>query len=152
MEYFVIAGGIYLLSAALISRQAGKFNRSAWATFLMAISTTPFGAYLFLREGKKTGIKRTKKRGPWTEWIAKAEHLQSIEHWENAQEAYYKALNLLEEGLKQGSYNEKYLKSKVSEINYALDLIDAQANDTTKVVKLGKHQGLNSEDRMSKSS
>jgi hypothetical protein len=142
MEIFAVIIGIYALLAALVAFQADRFKRNPYVTFLIGICVTPIGGWLYLRNGKKKGVKHTKRKGPWNEWIVKGERLVEEENWDSAKQAYFKAIELLEQiDSKSGRYSYKYLQSKVSEISYAIDMIDAKKQKGAKVVSLSKTNG-----------
>jgi hypothetical protein len=143
MEIFVATAGIYLILNGLVASQAEKFKRNPFVSYLIGIFTTPIGCWLYLQNGKKRGLKRVKNKGPWNEWMVKANHMADEENWEGARKAYLKALDLLRdvERNSSGKYSTKYLQSKISEINYAMDVLGAKSGEGTKVVQLPKSLG-----------
>jgi hypothetical protein len=139
MEIFVITAGFYLIIAGFVASKAGKYKRNPFVAFLIGVFTTPIGGWMYLESGKKKGTKRAKNKGPWNEWMVKADRMVEEESWDNGRQAYLKALDLLQAAQNsKGKYSSKYLQSKISEIHYSLDLIDAKRSQGTKVVQLPK--------------
>lgn len=139
MIYFFAASFAWILFAALIAGFSEKFNRGFWETFLISLATSPLGGYIFLQKSAKKSANwhGSKKKGPWSEWIARAERFEKETALDKAIESYHKALELLEdpEGMAK-KFNQKYINSKISEIRYILSLLESKMNDEVKVVPL----------------
>ena len=143
MDFMIIGAFIYLVTIGFVASRASKFKRNPIVAFFIGLVTTPLGAWLYLQNGKKRGLKKVKNKGPWNEWMVKANHMADEENWDGARKAYLKALDLLRdvERNSSGKYSTKYLQSKISEINYAMDILGAKSTKGTKVVQLPKSIG-----------
>lgn len=142
MEIFILAGLLYLILAGFVASLASDHKRNPLVSFFIGVFTTPIGGWIYLKNGKKKGSKRVKNKGPWNEWMVKADRMVEDENWEAARGSYLKALGLLNDAQRSKiKYSPKYIQSKISEINYAVGIIDAKSSEGTKVVQLPKTHG-----------
>jgi hypothetical protein len=125
METILFASGGWLITAFLLANAGTKLNKKFTSTFLVSLLLSPIGGLIYLNLKEPEASKKSKRGGPWSEWIRKAEEAQRNEEFQYARICYQKALDELHDPAGQAKYYyKKYIMSKVSEVNYALSLLE----------------------------
>ncbi len=109
----------------LLAKAGIKLNKPFLTTFLFSFFLTPFAALIYLNADNTANKKKTKRGGSWSTLISKAEEAQNNEEYQLARSCYQNALQELQDP--KGSarhYYKKYILSKISEVNYALSLLE----------------------------
>jgi hypothetical protein len=127
MEIILLATAGWLITALLIAKAGKKFNKKFLPTFLFSLFLSPIAGLIYLNLDPSSPKKKTKRGGPWSTWISKAEEAQNHEDYQLARSYYLNALNDLQDPNGDAKYYyKKYILSKISEVNYALSLLDTK--------------------------
>ncbi|MGE0929246.1 hypothetical protein [Peijinzhouia sedimentorum] len=125
MEIFLLGLSGWLIIAFLLAKAGTKLNKKFSTTFLSSLLLSPIAGLIYLNTDLSASKKNTKRGGPWSAWISKAEEAQNNEEFQYARSCYQNALEELQnpEGPAK-FYYKKYILSKISEVNYALTLLE----------------------------
>lgn len=125
METILFATGGWLITAFLLANAGTKLNKKFTSTFLVSLLLSPIAGLIYLNLKEEESSKKFKRGGPWSEWISKAVEAHRNEEYEYTRICYQKALYELQNPTGQGKhYYKKYIFSKISEVNYALSLLE----------------------------
>ena len=125
MEIIVLTLCGWIAAALLIAQAGKKLKKKFLPSFLFSLFLSPIAGLIYLNSGNSSSNKKSKRGGPWSAWISKAEESYSNEDFQLARECYHNALKELQDPNGQAKYYyNKYILSKISEVNYALTLLE----------------------------
>jgi hypothetical protein len=76
METILFASGGWLITAFLLANAGTKLNKKFTSTFLVSLLLSPIGGLIYLNLKEAEASKKSKRGGPWSEWISKAVEAQ----------------------------------------------------------------------------
>jgi hypothetical protein len=125
MEIILLAISGWTVTALLLAKAGLKLQRKFLSTFLFSFFLSPIAGLIYINIDSSGKSKKTKKGGPWSTWIRRAEEAQENEDYQSARDCYYHALKELQDPNGQAKfYYKKYILSKISEVKYALGLLE----------------------------
>lgn len=125
MEIILLALSGWLVIALLLAKAGTKLNKKFLNTFFFSLFLSPIAGLIYLNTDSSSSKNKSKRGGPWSHWISKAEEAQINEEYQYARSCYQNALDELQDPEGQAKYYyKKYILSKVSEVNYALTLLE----------------------------